>query len=616
MRFRAVGGNNSGAFNFTRDYTRQASDEAGLTANNLGLSLAAFMLGIPTSIEMEDRVSANFYNHYVGAFVQDTWRIGANLTLNAGLRFEYEDGIAEDDDRMLVGFDPDAMTSISSAAEAAYLASGVQNTPGMLPAISVRGGTLFATDPGQDGTTWKGQAMWMPRFSAAYKVGPRTVVKGGYGLYYDTLNAGDSLPNQTGYSVTTATGNSTDLGRTFEYNLNTGAGDPFPVRTDGSRFETPVGSSLGFDTLLGTGFTAENLDREHARQQRWRLGVQRELARNLGIEIAYAGSFSDRVGRNIRQDYLPEQYWNESTERNTVANTFLNANVTNPFRIQNFAFLQTSNPTLYDRLAGNSFFRSQTIQRHRLLRAFPHMSAGNGLTLSNLPLSQVKTHSLEVTVNRRFANGLSGVGSFSLNHVRENRTVEEYYREPTIWQGSNGGRPYRLTGSAVYELPFGEGRQFLTDDSVLRAIVGGWQLAGSYDYQPGALLGDWPNLFFYGDLDDIAIDNPTNERWFNTDAGFEKDPAKTPANFQKRTFPFRVDGVRGQPLSMLSASLTRSIDLGSRRTVQLRVDAQNLLNRQHWRNANISPTSTDFGKVTTVTSNYMRFITFGLRLNY
>ena len=149
--------------------------------------------------------------------------------------------------------------------------------------------------------------------------------------------------------------------------------------------------------------------------------------------------------------------------------------------------------------------------------------------------------------------------SFSANSVRENRIVEEYDREPTIWQGSNGGRPYRITASAAYELPFGAGRAFLNEGGVLAGIVGGWQLAGNYDYQPGSLLGDWTNLFFYGDLDDIAVDNPTLDRWFNVDAGFEKDPARTPAGFQKRQFPFRVDGVRGQALSFLNMSVTRSV---------------------------------------------------------
>ena len=77
-----------------------------------------------------------------------------------------------------------------------------------------------------------------------------------------------------------------------------------------------------------------------------------------------------------------------------------------------------------------------------------------------------------------------------------------------------------------------------------------------------------------------------------------------------------MDGVRGQNLSYLNSSLTRSVDLAERRTLQLRIDVQNVLNRQHWGGANTSPTSSDFGKVTNVTGNFMRFITFGVKLNF
>jgi outer membrane receptor protein involved in Fe transport len=63
-------------------------------------------------------------------------------------------------------------------------------------------------------------------------------------------------------------------------------------------------------------------------------------------------------------------------------------------------------------------------------------------------------------------------------------------------------------------------------------------------------------------------------------------------------------------------SLTRNVPAGHSRTVQLRLDVQNVLNRQHWQDANTNPTSTNFGKVTTVTQNFMRFITFGFRLNF
>ena len=82
---------------------------------------------------------------------------------------------------------------------------------------------------------------------------------------------------------------------------------------------------------------------------------------------------------------------------------------------------------------------------------------------------------------------------------------------------------------------------------MLGAIFGGWQVGGTLEYQPGPLL-TWGNVFFYGDLDDIATDDPTLDQWFNVDAGFERDPAKAPANFQKRVFPFRIDGVRGPNL--------------------------------------------------------------------
>jgi len=210
---------------------------------------------------------------------------------------------------------------------------------------------------------------------------------------------------------------------------------------------------------------------------------------------------------------------------------------------------------------------------------------------------------------------LSGVFSFTATGTTENRVVEEYDREPTIWQGNNNARPYRIAASGVYELPFGPGRAHLTD-GVGGALAGGWQVAGNYDYQPGALLGDWTNLFFYGDLEDIPLDHPTQDQWFNTDAGFEKDPAKTPAGFQKRQFPFRVDGVRGQALSFLNMSLTRTVPISGGRNFQLRVDVQNVLNRQHWQNANTNPTSTNFGKVTNVTQNYMRFFTFVARVNF
>ena len=123
--------------------------------------------------------------------------------------------------------------------------------------------------------------------------------------------------------------------------------------------------------------------------------------------VAYNGSRGDRLDRTIRQDYLPEEWWNGSNVRDLTQQNLLNANVTNPFFINNFAPLRTSDPALYNQMAGNSFFTSPTIQRHRLLRSFPHMSSGDGLEYQTLPLGENRAHSLEISFNRRFANGFT-----------------------------------------------------------------------------------------------------------------------------------------------------------------------------------------------------------------
>ena len=193
-------------------------------------------------------------------------------------------------------------------------------------------------------------------------------------------------------------------------------------------------------------------------------------------------------------------------------------------------------------------------------------------------------------------------------------TVDEFDRAPYLWQTSNNARPHRLTAAFNAEFPFGKSKPFLSKGGVLSAIVGGWQTAGNFEYQPGALLV-WPNLFFNGNLGDIAVKNPTITRWFNTDAGFEKDPL-APATFQARSFPFRIDGVSWPSLNLLNINFVRTVRLSGRKSMQFRVDMLNALNRMHYGNPNVTPTSTQFGTITTASGTVMRFVTFVTKLNF
>jgi hypothetical protein len=620
-------GNTSSSYNFDTTYTRAADTTAVFATNNIGPSLAALMLGIPTSVSIGTNAPISMSNPYYGLFFQDTWRLSTNLTLNFGLRYEFEDGIKESEDRWVTEFDPDALLSITQAAQAAYARNPIPQVP--VSEFRVLGGSLYAGAPGASGLSWKGESMWMPRVAAAYRMGDRTVVKGGYGLYFDTLNAGDYGGfNQLGYSATTTNVVSTDFGQNWllgdPKNGISPVTNPFPVRVGGGRFEVPIEDSLGVDTIIGTGFSVEDPNRKHPRVQRWRIGVQREVLKGTAVEVAYSGSYADRVGRNINGVYVPEQYYSSVTNvRDASQQSLLQQQVTNPFNISNFASLATTNPTLYARMAGNAFFTAATVQRQTLLRGYPQLSS---LVYNNLPLGVVKSHALEVTVNKRYSAGLTANLAFAARRVTENRTVEAYDRVPTLWQTSQNARPWRLSGGAVYELPFGRSKPFLNEGGVLAMIVGGWQTAATFEYQPGALL-DWGNLFFNGDTGNISKDDPEialqrdgtidlTKTWFNIDAGFERDANKQPAAFQKRSFPFRIDGVRGTSMSLVNANVARNFPLGGRRQLQVRMDVQNLFDSVQWGNPNLDPTSTNFGRITTATNSIMRFFTFIGRFSF
>jgi len=157
------------------------------------------------------------------------------------------------------------------------------------------------------------------------------------------------------------------------------------------------------------------------------------------------------------------------------------------------------------------------------------------------------------------------------------------------------------------------GRAF-AQSGIPSALFGGWQIAATFEWQPGALL-DWGNLFYYGDLSNINTGTRTLDRWFNTD-GFERNSQRTPAAFQARVFPTRVDGVRGDGLNRIDANIQRDFRLNEKFTLQLRMDALNAANHSQFENPNLDPLSTNFGRVTNNTSSTMRFLLFQARIKF
>lgn len=601
----------SGSFAFNNRFTSREDD--GLTpAGSLGHSWAAFMMGVPSSATAETNATYALSNHYLGWYGQDNWRLSPRLTLTLGLRMEYEFGRKERYDRVIGYMDREAKLPITDLAQAAYARSPIPELAAS--AFSVRGGSVY---PGQNGASRRlqdGELMWLPRLGASWQLAARTVLRGGYGIYYDTLNAQNQGPDQSGFSRATTNPISNDFGLTW-LSGNPRAGispltDPFPVRSDGTRFDLPVGNALGLMAKTGLGWSFVDYDFRRPRQQRWRLDLQHQFGANVLVSVAYAGSYSDNVKVTQRLDALPAQYWATGNTRNDAVATNMNQNVPNPFLLSNFSSLQTSDPLVYQALASRGFFTSTTIRKNQLLRPF---SAMNGLNQTATQLGAVKTHAFESSFQRRFARGFTFNAGYTALYERDRDFFFNEFDPMPSWRLTNAGVPHRFSATGIFELPFGKSKA-LARSGVWSALFGGWQVAATYEWQPGALL-DWGNIFYSGDPANINSGDRTLDRWFNTD-NFERDPRRVPAAFHVRVFPQRVDGVRADGLNRMDANVQREFRLRESVAFQLRLDALNVANHSQFEPPNVDPTSTNFGRVTNNSSSTMRFLLIQARLKF
>ena len=180
---------------------------------------------------------------------------------------------------------------IAAGAQAAYAANPVPELAAS--GFTVQGGSVYAGVNGAPRQPWQNELMWLPRLSAAWQFNPKTIIRGGYGIYYDSINVQNVTLSQSGFSRTTSTNLTNDFGVNWLAG-NPGAGvsplaDPFPVRSDGTRFDAPLGSSLGAMYVAGQGFSYSPFNRKHPREQQWRVGVQRQLSPNMSVEALLLG---------------------------------------------------------------------------------------------------------------------------------------------------------------------------------------------------------------------------------------------------------------------------------------------------------------------------------------
>ena len=533
-----------------------------------GFSLASLLFGYGSG-NLASNTGVSIQNVYYGFYLQDDWKINRRLTLNIGLRWEYESPRTERYDRTTRGF-----------------AFGAPS-PLQVPGLNLNGGLLYAGVGGADrGIYAPDRNNFAPRIGFAFSLDPKTVLRGGYALSY--IPVVGSVTSD-GYSNETPWVPSLDGGLTIVNRLS----NPFP-----SGLIPAIGNSLGLATLIGQSITfVEPADRT-PKFHNWHFDVQREFAGKTLIEVAYVGS------RGISL-IAPSEQLNQVFPSQFNLGAALKQQVENPM----FGLIP-SGP-----LSG------RTVAREQLLRPYPQYS---GLTRTNPAYGNSSYHSLQIKLEKRLAQGLAALISFTasknlsdLNGTRDafNRSVERAVSDIDV--------PQRLTIAATYDLPFGRNRRFLSNiNRAADLAVGGWQVSTFQTYQGGFALGysfaggtypagTSPRVLVVGDPNEgISGSHQARlDRYFNTQA-FVRPPDFTLGNLAPRLHTVRSPGMNNVNLTVFkNFAITEKVRL------EFRASGYNAFNHPVFGSPNTQVGNASFGRISSQ-ANLSRQIEFGLRVSF
>ncbi len=555
-------------------------------SGGMGQSLASLLLGIPQSGEIDVNAPRTTQSTYFAFYVHDTWRATAKLTLDLGLRWEYEGPRTERFNRAVRGFDPAAALPAAAAAEAAYAV----RPDAALPAsqFHVRGGLVYAGVNGQPRGLWdRSFAGIAPRLGFAYRALGKTVLRGGIGIFPIALGeSARNRPIQTGFTQITTLVPTLDNGLHFTRQL----GNPFP---DG--VTPPSGSSLGAATYLGNSISFFNPAGKIPYTVLWSLNVQRALPGKFLLEVGYRGNKSLKLRVSHNLNGLPVQYLSTLPARDAVTINYLSQNVPNPFT----GLLPGTN------------MNGSTMARSQLLLPYPQFTGVSSVE----PQGYSWYHALQARLESRLSAGFTVQVSYSWSKWMQ---AMEYLNagDPMPWRGiSPDDVPHHLAISGLYELPVGKGKAlWTTAGPVANRVFGGWQVGAIYHSYSGLPLS-WGNIFFNGDVRDIPLSG--SERsiygWFNTGAGFVTSSSRQPGS-NLRTFPLRLSGVRAGYFNMVNLSLNKNVQLYEGLRFQFRAEARNALNHPtEFAGPNMPVTSSAFGSVTGINSS-PRSLQLGLKV--
>jgi hypothetical protein len=559
---------------FNSALTANSSDSPDVVST--GNQWASFMLGgldNQTSARLVPLQNPDLRGY--ASYFQDDFTLSDRLTLNLGLRWEYEPGPTDPQRRLSQQLDLTQPIPEMQATPPAIPDQARQLMASKGYGYSFNGAWMFVSDGNPHawhGTPWN----FLPRFGVSYKTSESSVLRFAYARYLmptsnvrDTL--GDFVEQYAGYAQTTNT-----LGLANGVPRQTLA-DPFPSAVN--PVIEPYGQSYGRYTNLGG---AANLDEYELRPQkndRLSASYQKEVWRGAVVELSYFFNYGTGVpydkNLNMADPAFKYQY-----------KTLLNTQVANPFR----------NYLTPDKFPG-ALRNTTTVTLGSLLVPYPQYSS---LLQRNTDDGRhMRTHTVEIRVQRPFSRGVSFFAAYAWNNEKRMEWFDDLAQYQVFSSGGKDGWEWRqtdtpvhrVTAAATWQLPIGRERRFLSDLSApLDAAIGGWQLTPAARYYSGRLLLFNQSLVVDGDP---RVSSPTNDRWFDTSKFRGLQDSFTPRNS-----PWFWDGLVGPSVFLTDVTLTKMFTLTPKYRVEARIEAYNALNAIVWDNPDVNVSSANFGKVT------------------
>ncbi len=546
-------GNASGTFNFTRSWTSLTPQ---ITDPDSGNSIASFLMGYMSGASATLNATPYLSWRYPVVYFQDDWQVSRRLTLNLGLRWDYESPPVERYNAQNRGFDSTAPS------------------PYQVPGFDVRGGLLFAGVNGQPrGAFNPDRNNIQPRLGVAYKMlqSRPLVFRGGFGrAYLPTTEFGGN----TGFTQTTNAEVST-VGFTAARLLS----NPFP-----SGLMPQPGASLGLATQVGDAITFNDSRRTIPNVWQYSAGFQYELRPGILAEVSYVGSRTREIQVSKNINALP-------ADQLALGTPYLNQGQPNPF-------YEVLSPT-------TARGQQATTQRRNLLLPFPQFTT---ITMQNQSLGTSWYNAFQFKLQQRFRHGLSYLVSYTNSKTMESVAYLSPQNSKLSRELVSFDVPQRLVVSGIYELPLGRRKSWLKS-GWLSQIAGGWQVNWSGVFQSGVPM-PYPDWYLRGDPK-LESGQSLNQ-WFNTSKSvWVQRPTDT-----LRVTQLRSPSIRRHNAPQVNTTVLRYFTIHERQKLQLKASAFNVSNTPIFGQPDTNPASPSFGRVTIDQINLPRSIELGLRYSF